>query len=73
MTENTQEEPPMTSPETAALPIPSKKVSPDKLAVAIRTVFDDDTPGAVSAWLSVNHNGITAYMTEAQVADWTAV
>lgn len=50
-----------------------KKTSPDGLAVAIRTLFEDDTPGAVSAWLSVDYRGITTYLTEAQVGDWKAV
>lgn len=52
---------------------PAKKASPDGLAVAIRTVFDDDSQGAVSSWLSVSHQGIATYLTEAQVADWTDV
>jgi hypothetical protein len=50
-----------------------KKTSPDGSAVAIRTVFDDDTPGSVSSWLSVNHQGVATYLTEAQVKDWADV
>ena len=50
-----------------------KKTSPDGQAVAIRTIFEDDTPGPVSAWLSVNHQGLATYLTEAQVTDWTDV
>jgi hypothetical protein len=53
--------------------IPKKKTSPDGSAVAIRTVFDDDTPGSVSSWLSVNHQGVATYLTEAQVKDWADV
>lgn len=49
---------------------PAKKISPDGQSVAIRTVFEDDTDGACSSWLAVNHRGITTYLTEAQVADW---
>lgn len=52
---------------------PVKKISPDGHAVAIRTAFEDDSPGAVSSFLSVDSRGIAAYLTQAQVADWTAV
>lgn len=53
--------------------VPPKRLRPDGYAVAIRTVFDDDHPGAVSSWLSVNADGVSAYLTEAQVADWPEV
>lgn len=50
--------------------IPERRVSPDGQSIAIRTIFEDDTPGAVMAWLAVNARGITTYMSEAQVANW---
>lgn len=53
-------------PETA----PDIRISPDGHAVAIRTVFEDDTPGAVSSYVSVDHRGIATYLTTEQVADW---
>lgn len=56
-------------PDTA----PAKKISPNGLAVAIRTVFEDDSPGAVSSYLSVDSRGISTYLTESQVADWRTV
>lgn len=60
------------NPDTPVGP-PEKRVSPDGLSVAIRTIFEDDTPGAVSAWLAVDQRGIATYLTAPQVSDWTAV
>lgn len=54
-------------------PINAKKVSPDGTAVAIRTQFEDDTPGAVSSWLSVSGQGIATYHTAAEVKDWADI
>lgn len=51
---------------------PAIKISPDGHAVAIRTQFEDDSPGAVTSFLSVDSRGISTYLTEAQVADWKA-
>lgn len=49
----------------------SAKQRPDKQAVAIRTVFEDSTPGMVKAWLSVDSRGMTEYLSESDVADWS--
>lgn len=50
-----------------------KKVSPDGQSVAIRTIFEDAEPGAVSSWLSVDFRGMATYLTEAQVEGWADV
>lgn len=50
--------------------INSIKQRSDRTAVAIRTQFDDTPAGPVTAWLSVTSQGISAYLTEAEVADW---
>lgn len=47
------------------------KQRPDKQAIAIRTVFEDNTPGAVKAWLSVDSRGMTEYLSESDVDTWT--
>lgn len=52
---------------------PEKRVSPDGLSVAIRTIHEDDNPVGVSSWLAVNNRGISTNLTAAQVADWTVV
>ena len=57
-------------PETDS---PAKKISSDGNAVAIRTIFDDTTPGAVKSWLYATHQGMTGYLSEAEVADWTVL
>lgn len=49
---------------------PEIRIRPDKRAVAIRTIFDDDSPGAVMSWLSVDERGISTYLSEAQVDGW---
>lgn len=60
-------------PDAKEYPINSKKIAPGGAAVAIRTQFEDDSPGAVSSWLSVSGQGIATYHTSAEVADWADI
>lgn len=46
------------------------RMSPDGQSVAIRTIFEDTSPGQVSSWLAVDVRGIATYMTQPQVEDW---
>jgi hypothetical protein len=55
------------------------RVSPDGMSVAVRTQFDDVmagadyAPGVVRAWLYASHQGMTGFLSDAQVADWPPV
>lgn len=54
-------------------PLNAKKIAPDGTAVAIRTQFEDDTPGQVTSWLSVSGQGIATWHTTADVKDWADI
>ena len=47
------------------------KISPDRQAVAIRTIFPDEEPTGNMAWLAAESSGMSRHYRTADVADWT--
>ncbi len=46
---------------------------PATLVVALRTVFDDDSPGPCKAWLDLTPGNGTNFRLHLEVADWPDV